>query len=128
MTREEDPSNISDGLADTMDKLERRHKIAYRRPIEVETSREVIAVLRARHDKQLCVFSSYSNPDGTCPMGNGQPQIDTWYGFREADFPLYHLQTTWLRDPYHPHHRLNEEHNYWLCLPHKEDCWASVWP
>lgn len=120
MTREEDPSNISDGLADTMDKLKSLHK-TYRRPIEVETSREVIAVLRARHDKQLCVFYSYSNPDGTCPMGNGQPQMDTWYGFREADFPLYHIRTTWLRDPDRPHQRLNGEHHYWLCLPHKED-------
>ena len=87
---------------------------------EVETSREVVSVIYARHEAQLTPHASYSNPDGTCPLGNGRPQMDTWYGFRLADCPLYHIRTTWDRDLERKYERLNEKHEYWLCIPKEQ--------
>lgn len=37
----------------------------------VPTSKEVFSVIMARHQKELRVFESYSNPDGHCHFGGG---------------------------------------------------------
>ena len=84
---------------------------------EIKTSPEVAAVIRAKHMDQFTVHGSYTDPDGTCPMGNGNPCIETWYGFRNSDCPILHIRTTWGRDPEKEYIRLNEKHKYWLCYP-----------
>ncbi len=86
----------------------------------VQTSAEVWAVIRARHP-ELCVFSSFSDQDGTFNGGSGLTgRMETSYGFRHGDFPLMEAKTTWGIDQMSPHKRLNESHEYWLCVPIKE--------
>ena len=90
----------------------------------VLTSPEVWAVIFARHGKDLKVFSSYSNPTGDCHLGGGIPTMETSYGFDGSDFALVRAKTTWKTtwgkgDP--EYKRVNEKHEYWLCLPKKDE-------
>jgi hypothetical protein len=88
------------------------------------TSAEVWAVIRARHP-ELKVFGSYSAPDGDHFGDPSKGKMFTSYGFDGADFPIMEAQTTWDIDmdapPEKRFKRLNERHEYWLCLPLKED-------
>lgn len=88
----------------------------YRR---VPTSTEVWAVIRARHP-ELRVFGSYSAPDGDQFGNPGQGRMTTSLGFDGHDFPIIYAQTTWDIDREHPHKRINEKNEYWLCIGIKE--------
>ena len=85
----------------------------------VPTSQQVWAAIRARHP-DLRVFGSYSAPDGD----NGDTskgRMFTSYGLDPGDYPVIEAQTTWDIDPEAMHKRRNEQHEYWLCLPVRED-------
>ena len=86
----------------------------------VPTSAEVWAVIRARHP-EMRVFGSYSAPDGDQFGDPSKGKMFTSYGFEHGDFPVMDVQTTWDIDPNAPHKRPNERHEYWLCLPVRED-------
>lgn len=86
----------------------------------VETSEEVWIAIKTRHIEQLCVFSSYSDPDGTL-FGNPQEAVmETTYGFKGADYPLMEAKTTWDVPSIGDYSRPNETTQYWLCIPTKE--------
>lgn len=86
----------------------------------VQTSAEVWAVIRARHP-EMRVFWSYSAPDGDHFGNQSKGKMFTSYGFEHGDYPVIEAQTTWDIDPETPYKRANEQHEYWLCLPKKED-------
>jgi len=86
----------------------------------VPTSAEVWAVIRARHP-ELLVFGSYSAPDGDQFGDPSKGKMFTSYGFEHGDFPVMEAQTTWDIDPEAMRKRKNERHEYWLCLPVRED-------
>lgn len=55
----------------------------------IETSAEVYAVLRARHGKDMSVYSSFSDPTGTgYDFSTGSPEMVTEWGFKKSDDPL----------------------------------------
>jgi len=85
----------------------------------VSTSAEVWAVIRARHP-EMCVFGSYSAPDGDQFGDPGKGKMFTSYGFKQGDYPVIEAETTWDIDREHPCNRKNARHEYWLCLPNKE--------
>ena len=84
---------------------------------KIATTPEVWAVIRARHHKDLEVFSSYSAPNGDQYGNADEGRMMTEYGFSGADCPLIGADTRWDIDREIPHKRLNERHEYWLCLP-----------
>ena len=86
----------------------------------VETSAEVWAVIKARHSDKLRVFGSWSDPNGDLYSGGRQGAMFTSYGFEGAHWPIMEAETKWDIDPEHPHKRMNEKTQYWLCLPDKE--------
>ena len=86
----------------------------------VSTSAEVFAVLRARHP-ELVVFGSYSAPDGGQFGDPSKGKMVTSYGFEHGDFPILEAQTTWDINPEVRYKRVNEQHEYWLCLPARGD-------
>lgn len=88
----------------------------YRR---VTTSPEVWAVIRARHP-EMCVYGSYSAPDGDQFGDPSKGKMFTSYGFVQGDYPVIEAKTTWDIDPESPRGRKNEQHEYWLCVPVKE--------
>lgn len=81
---------------------------------KIPTTPEVYAVIVARHRSDLTVFESYSNPSGHCPLGSGQPEMLTSFGFRGSDFPIIMARTTWEIGEVQ-HKRYNEKTEYWLC-------------
>lgn len=85
----------------------------------ISTSAEVWAVIHARHRNDLGVYSSYSDPDGE-QSGGTTGRMDTAYALSGADYPLMEARTTWRIDPHAPHKRLDEVHEYWLCIPLKD--------
>lgn len=88
----------------------------------IATSPEVWAVIKARHNSQLKVFSSFSDPRGHQFGGVGvEGRMETSYGFEGADCPLMEAKSTWTIDRERPHERVGEIHEYWLCLPQNED-------
>jgi hypothetical protein len=89
----------------------------YRR---VPTSAEVWAVMRARHP-EMRVFESYSAPDGDQFGDPGKGKMFTSYGFENGDYPVIAAQTTWDIDTEQKHKRVNEHHEYWICLPKRDD-------
>lgn len=90
--------------------------------ILIPTSAEVVAVIRARHGKDLQPFGSFSDPDGTFNGGAGEVgRMETSYGFRHCDFPILEIRTRWDIDQVSPHKRLNETHEYWLCIGKHEE-------
>ena len=84
----------------------------------VPTSAEVWAVIRARHP-EMRVFGSYSAPDGDQFGDPSEGKMFTSYGFEQGDFPVMEAQTTWDIDTLL--RRVNERHQYFLCLPKRED-------
>lgn len=90
--------------------------------IRIPTSAEVAAVIRARHGKELIVFSSFSDPDGRLNGNPGeQGRMDTMWGFSGADAPILEARTTWDIDPEQEYKRVNEKHDYFLCYGNTED-------
>ena len=81
------------------------------------TTRAVAAILHAEHN--LRVYGSYSNPDGTCPMGNGDPEMMTLWSINGTHQPILQTITTWKLDKTQPPNkrvRIDEESKYWLCV------------
>lgn len=87
----------------------------------IPTSAEVWAVIRAKHNSDLVVFSSYSAPDGDQFGDPGIAVMMTEYGLNDADYPLIGAKTTW--DAHHEVYskERNENTEYWLCVPEHED-------
>lgn len=79
---------------------------------KVPTSREVWAVIHARHRDELQVFGTISQPEGT--WGNDEALMMTQYGFMGAAMPLLESRTSWTINPAKPHERQDEQHEYWL--------------
>lgn len=79
---------------------------------KVPTSREVWAVIHARHRDDLAVFSTISQPHGS--WGSDQALMMTQYGFMGSAIPLLEARTTWTINPAKPHERKDETHEYWL--------------
>jgi len=86
----------------------------------IPTSPEVWAVIRARHP-ELRVFGSYSAPDGERSGDPDKGKMFTSYGFEQGDYPVIEAQTTWDIDREAPCNRENERHEYWLCIPIREE-------
>jgi len=80
------------------------------------TSAEVIAVIRARHEQGLVVYSTFSDPSGTSPLGDGRPSMMTMYSMQGSDRPMFKLHSSWDVGE-KSYERINEHHEYWLCLP-----------
>lgn len=90
--------------------------------LRLPTSPEVWAVLRVRHGKEMGVYGSFSNPDGTFNGGPGETgEMHTIYCLNGAVTPFMEARTTWTIDPERPHKRIDEKHEYWLCLPQATD-------
>lgn len=85
---------------------------------KVPTSAEVWAVIRAKH-QDMVVFGSYSAPCGDYGDST-KGRMETSYGFDGSDFPVIEARTTWDIDPESLYKRKNEKHEYWLCIPKKE--------
>ena len=87
----------------------------------IPTSAEVIACIRIKHDKDLRVFSSFSDPDGTWQGGPGyHGRMETEYAFAFQSIPLFKIEATW-DIPVYGNKRMNEETKYWLCVAEKEE-------
>ena len=85
----------------------------------VITSYEVWKAIHTQHP-ELRVFGSYSAPNGN-EFGNlNKGMMFTSYGFPQSDYPIMEGQTTWDIDREHPEIRMNEVHEYWLCIPMPE--------
>lgn len=83
---------------------------------KIKTTPEVWAVIRASHP-ELKVFYSFSDPDGRAFGGPGEfGRMETELGFIDQDFPVLAARTTWEIDPEQPYKRINEQHEYWLCV------------
>jgi hypothetical protein len=91
---------------------------------KIPTSAEVCAVIRARHNADMTVFATFSDPDGTFNGGPGERgRMDTAYGLKGCDWPLIEYRTTWDidQDPERSYKRHNEKHEYWICIPLRDD-------
>lgn len=86
----------------------------------ISTSPEVWAVIRARHHADLRVFESYSAPEGDHFGDPCKGRMCTAYGFPGGSYPLMMAETTWDITE-QSHVRQNEQHQYWLCIPQKDD-------
>lgn len=91
----------------------------------VETTWEVWKAIKEAHpEPQLCVFASYSHPDGD-PHGNpNKGAMYTRYGFRNQNTPIMEALTTWDIDREKPiqQERYNVVHRYWLVMYEEVDC------
>ena len=75
----------------------------------IETSREVFAVIRARHP-EMKPFASFTDP-GEFP--GDRSDIRTEYGFPGADESLLRAESEWIcGDPAYV--RLDESHRFWI--------------
>jgi len=67
------------------------------------------------------VFSSWSNPDGSCPGGGGYPAMDTDWGIKGTDYPV--LANEW-RSPDHERGIPNRDtatSRYFLFIPEADN-------
>lgn len=87
---------------------------------KIETSAEVWAVIRAKHGKELKVFSTFSDPDGSF-CGGDEATMYTAYGFEGCDTPIIEAETKWTIDRERPHSRTDEKTKYWICLGIEQD-------
>lgn len=87
----------------------------------IGSSLEVWRAIRKHHKSELCVYSSYSAPDGDEFGDPNQGVMMTEYGFKDGDYPLMGARTTWDIHPENKSHRNNELHEYWLCSPINAD-------
>lgn len=91
----------------------------------VPTTYEVWNQIRLAHAKDLTVFSSFTDPDGSF-MGSGQGRADTAYGFKDGTVPVMRAESTWDNEPWDYEgvrlsKRVNEQHEYWLCYAIEDD-------
>jgi hypothetical protein len=86
----------------------------------VPTTVDVWRALRIAHP-DMVVFESYSDPDGHHSGGGYTGRMETSFGFRQGDYPIIKAETKWEINPENPSDRINETHEYWLCLPVRDD-------
>ena len=83
----------------------------------IATTVEVWIAIMNAHKQDLCVFSSFSAPDGNYLTGNmSEGEMFTEYGFNGCDFPTIGAQTNWDIDRSKPFERINKTHKYWICV------------
>lgn len=87
----------------------------------IKTTPEVWAVLRIRHGEEMHVYGSYSAPMGDEHNPPGHAVMQTSYGFRDSPIPFIQAETRWRFESDHPEIRLDEIHEYWLCIPKEEE-------
>ena len=87
---------------------------------KIETSAEVYSVIHARHP-ELVPFSTYSNPDGGCMLGSGGCEMYTEWGFSGNDYPIIAVRTTWDKHPEQDYIRVNEKHEFYICVGIEQD-------
>lgn len=81
------------------------------------TSAEVYAVIFARHREQMKAFATFSDPTGTFNGNSGERgRMDTVWGIEGCDYPILEIRTSWDIDPEKSYVRLNEVHEYFLCM------------
>jgi len=89
--------------------------------ILIPTSPEVIACIRIKHEDELTIFSSFSDPDGTRLDGTGETgEMMTEYCFKKSERPLFRIQSTWNISP-SDCKRHNELVEYLLCIAEESD-------
>jgi hypothetical protein len=71
--------------------------------ILVPTTAYVIAAINSAHSDKLCVHGSLEET-----MKLHGRHVHTYYGFKDADYPLYAIETNWSK-------KNSEEHSYFLC-------------
>ena len=86
----------------------------------VKTSHEVWSVILKNHP-EMVVFGNYSAPYGDQFGNQSKAKMFTSYGFPCSDYPVIEAQTTWDISVGEPHERKNVRHEYWICLPNRED-------
>ena len=60
-----------------------------------ETSAEVYYVIHAKHKKDLCVHSSFSDHTGDgFDFSSGRPEMITEWGFKNSDQPIVKIRQT----------------------------------
>jgi hypothetical protein len=84
----------------------------------IPTSREVYAVIRARHADELNVYGSSTAMEGN-ELHPRQGYMYTSWGFKGADFPLMEAETTWDLNPENLTDQPNRVDKFWLCVPKK---------
>jgi len=77
-----------------------------------KTTYEVWNTIKQAHP-ELRVFSTYSAPE------NGE--MKTSYGFSGDEYPIIEARTTWNVDYENECNRINEQHEYWICVAVYED-------
>ena len=87
---------------------------------KIPTSYEVWLSIKKQHLNQLKLFSSYSAPDGDYFGDIKTGVMMTEYGFDGASCPIMGAETKWDIDREHPYKKVNERHEYWLCVPIEE--------
>lgn len=88
---------------------------------KIPTSREAVRAIRQADDTfNLGVFSTISEPDGDPHGDPDQCRMVTEYGFDDCDYPIFGVETKWERSNNYGE-RINEAHNYWLCVAINED-------
>ena len=86
---------------------------------QIPTTVEVYLAIKKAHPN-LVVYGSYSAPDGDHFGNPSQGVMETSFGFRNGDYPILYVKTTWDIDRSQPHHIPSETHEYWLCHGIKE--------
>ena len=76
---------------------------------ETETTREIAEALRRAHD--LCVYGSYSAPDGDEFGDPDEARMMTLWALPGTDYPLLKQETRW---PVGCHHERTTTN--WLCV------------
>ena len=87
---------------------------------KIKTTEQIWKAIRNKH-QELKVFSSYSAPGGDFFGNPDQCVMMTEYGFDGCDYPIIGAETTWDRSHEETHERINERHEYWLCVGINED-------
>lgn len=82
----------------------------------VETTAEVWGAISVAHFNDLGVFSTFTDSYGYY----GRAKAYTSWGFKNSDYPLIEMETTWDRGD-DEGERLNERTRYWLLSPIREE-------
>ena len=86
----------------------------------VQTTVEVWCAIRQAHP-ELIVYGSFSAPDGNYFGNQNEGKMFTSFCFKQGNFPIIEVETTWQVDREDPTYRTREQSRYWLCLPVIED-------
>ena len=79
----------------------------------VYTDKHVFHAIYLQHSDEFSVFGTFSDPDGTSPIGCGMPRMMTEWGFKGADYPTIKHERTQQDGEWN--------HHYWIAEITKED-------